>query len=270
MDTYFSIGELSKLCNLPIKTLRYYDEVGLLKPAYINPDNNYRYYSIEQFISIDVIKNCKLMDMTLPEIKKILDSNVSIEEMIEITKRKSDLVEKKMQELLKAKEYMDILQNNFSDVLKYNMNEVFIKHNTIRYFTSYSYISKNTYELEMNIRKVILDLENKQDNNYGRLGTSVSYHQVVSEQRVVHKEVRSFSKSTEDKKGEVLPEGDYITLIFDDNSSNTLQYYKKVAEYIKEKGIKVEGDFNETWIMPRVDSERKEKTLTQIDILIKK
>ena len=68
MNKYFTIGEISKLFNLPIKTLRYYDERGLVKPAYINKENNYRYYSVnkennyryysvEQFILFDVIKN---------------------------------------------------------------------------------------------------------------------------------------------------------------------------------------------------------------------
>ncbi|WP_160690793.1 MerR family transcriptional regulator [Clostridium sp. C2-6-12] len=71
MDKYFTIGEISKLFNLPIKTLRYYDERGLVKPAYINKENNYRYYSVEQFIVFDVIKNSKKMGMSLEEIKSM-------------------------------------------------------------------------------------------------------------------------------------------------------------------------------------------------------
>ena len=41
METYFSVGEISKLTNVPIQTLIYYDKMGLLKPAYINEQNNY-------------------------------------------------------------------------------------------------------------------------------------------------------------------------------------------------------------------------------------
>ena len=54
METYFSVGEISKLTNVPIQTLRYYDKMGLLKPAYINEQNNYRYYSVNQFMK----RNC--------------------------------------------------------------------------------------------------------------------------------------------------------------------------------------------------------------------
>ena len=39
------IGKFSKLSGLSNKTLIWYDQVGLLKPDYVNPDNGYRYYS---------------------------------------------------------------------------------------------------------------------------------------------------------------------------------------------------------------------------------
>lgn len=40
METYFSVGEISKLTSIPIKILRYYDKMGLLKSVYINKQNN--------------------------------------------------------------------------------------------------------------------------------------------------------------------------------------------------------------------------------------
>lgn len=46
----FKIGEFSKLSHVTLKTIRYYDddEIGLLKPAAIDPKTNYRYYSAQQ------------------------------------------------------------------------------------------------------------------------------------------------------------------------------------------------------------------------------
>lgn len=54
MEKYFSIGEISKLSNLSVQTLRHYDELGLLKPSLVK-DNGYRYYSLEQFYKLDFI-----------------------------------------------------------------------------------------------------------------------------------------------------------------------------------------------------------------------
>ena len=39
----FSIGKLSKLTGVHVQSLRYYETIGILKPAYIDPESNYRY-----------------------------------------------------------------------------------------------------------------------------------------------------------------------------------------------------------------------------------
>lgn len=38
-----SIGEISKICQVSVKTLRHYDRIDLVKPVYVNPVNQYRY-----------------------------------------------------------------------------------------------------------------------------------------------------------------------------------------------------------------------------------
>ncbi|AZV42873.1 hypothetical protein BAOM_2264 [Peribacillus asahii] len=50
MKEYFTIGEVSKLFKVKIATLRYYDEIGLLRPEFIDEKNNYRYYSTQQTV----------------------------------------------------------------------------------------------------------------------------------------------------------------------------------------------------------------------------
>jgi len=49
---YYSIGKVSALCSVPIKTLRYYDSLSLVIPEIRDPQNNYRYYSDEQVIRL--------------------------------------------------------------------------------------------------------------------------------------------------------------------------------------------------------------------------
>ena len=53
-----TIGELSKRTGCSIKALRYYDSIGLLKPVYVNPNSNYRYYNFEQTRMVDLIQIC--------------------------------------------------------------------------------------------------------------------------------------------------------------------------------------------------------------------
>ena len=70
----YSIGEFSKIGSVSRKTLRYYDEIGLMSPAFVNQENHYRYYSDEQVYRILLISELKCYDLRLEQIKAILDS----------------------------------------------------------------------------------------------------------------------------------------------------------------------------------------------------
>lgn len=67
-----SIGEFSSICRVSTKTLRYYDEIGLLTPSEINPQNGYRYYAIEQMETLLFINRLKTYSFSLDEIKEII------------------------------------------------------------------------------------------------------------------------------------------------------------------------------------------------------
>lgn len=98
-----SIGEFSKICEVSTKTLRYYEEIGLMNPEEINPVNGYRYYSIRQLEQMLFINRLKSYHFTLEEIKAILASKEDHAEEILGTalKRKR----REMQEKLHAFEY---------------------------------------------------------------------------------------------------------------------------------------------------------------------
>ncbi|MBC5997330.1 MerR family transcriptional regulator [Romboutsia ilealis] len=277
MSTYFTIGEVSKLFNLPIKTLRYYDEKGVLKPAYINPSTNYRYYSREQFISIDIIKYCKLIGMSLEEIKELINSDSSIEIMINNMNKQSELLKRKIKELTDVKTYLDDIKNSVEEILEYEINKVIIRRNKERKNIRFDLEYDKVEELELYLRKVILYLEERYNDVYPLLGVIAPYNNVKNRGEIKYSCVCDFTdrgiknKESNNLNGVeiITPGGNYITIFFDDNWENINKYYYKIMDYIEENNIEVEGDFNEVWTMPRVDSNGKEKTFGYIEILIK-
>ncbi|MGL4914567.1 MAG: MerR family transcriptional regulator, partial [Romboutsia sp.] len=90
MTKYYSIGEMAKLNKVSIQTLRYYDQIDLLKPIHVDEESNYRYYSIDQFPQLDLIKYLKYLGMPLKDIK--LKLNNSDEEMLELLNNKIEMV----------------------------------------------------------------------------------------------------------------------------------------------------------------------------------
>lgn len=68
MATDFSIGQLAQLFDIPVATLRYYDEIGLLTPARVDPHSHYRYYGTPQFERLSTIKYLRALGMSLATI----------------------------------------------------------------------------------------------------------------------------------------------------------------------------------------------------------
>lgn len=70
------IGEFSRLSQTPVSTLRYYDEVGLLKPVEVDHFTGYRYYSFEQLARLNRILAMKNLEFSLAEIIHLLADNL--------------------------------------------------------------------------------------------------------------------------------------------------------------------------------------------------
>lgn len=67
----FKIGDFSKICQVTRQTLRHWDAIDLLKPAYVEPYNQYRYYTVEQIADVNRILALQLLGLTLNEIQAV-------------------------------------------------------------------------------------------------------------------------------------------------------------------------------------------------------
>lgn len=70
----YTVNKLAKLSGVSVRTLHFYDEIGLLKPAYFG-DNHYRYYEEEQLLLLQQILFFRELGMPLSDIQKILRSD---------------------------------------------------------------------------------------------------------------------------------------------------------------------------------------------------
>lgn len=69
----YTIGEIAKIVQISIDSLRYYDEIGLMKPHYIDPSSRYRYYSENQVRDLMGILEWKKYGFSLDAIRELLD-----------------------------------------------------------------------------------------------------------------------------------------------------------------------------------------------------
>lgn len=101
INNLFSIGEFSKIKNVSVDTLRYYDKIGLLKPEVVDKYTSYRYYSYAQLMKYDIIKFFRSVDMSLNEISKLFkEGNAEVLKESLYTQRQ--VLYDKTQEMLSA------------------------------------------------------------------------------------------------------------------------------------------------------------------------
>lgn len=81
------IGQFSKLAKVTIKTLRYYDKIGLLKPAMIDTSSSYRYYTEEQLQIVQQITTYKAAGLSNENILKLINQNTNERTVLEHQKQ---------------------------------------------------------------------------------------------------------------------------------------------------------------------------------------
>jgi len=92
------IGDFSKLGRITVKALRYYDEVGLLKPARVDDFTGYRYYTYEQLPRLNRILALKDLGFSLAEIGQLLASDLTPEQMRGMLKLRQAEIRQQLQE----------------------------------------------------------------------------------------------------------------------------------------------------------------------------
>ena len=74
-------GKFSRMARVSKRTLRYYDSIDLFKPIYVDPDKGIRYYSAKQMVDLNRILALKELGMSLDQIRRMLEEDVSQEEI---------------------------------------------------------------------------------------------------------------------------------------------------------------------------------------------
>ncbi|NMA33300.1 MAG: MerR family DNA-binding transcriptional regulator [Clostridiaceae bacterium] len=107
----FSIGEVAKLKGFTIKALRFYDRIGLLKPFMVDKYSNYRYYHLNQFILLDIIKAARTLDISPNELVPFFRSK-DTRGLFQLLKKHREYAVEKIKLLERIIQNIDELERN--------------------------------------------------------------------------------------------------------------------------------------------------------------
>ena len=109
MSRPLTIGHLAEATGVPAKTIRYYEQVGILPPPR-RSDSRYRLYSETDVRRLELIRRARLMDMSLPEVRDLVEqaSSATCDDFqgrfLEVARLKLEEVDKRIADLYHLKE----------------------------------------------------------------------------------------------------------------------------------------------------------------------
>ncbi|MCQ2284369.1 MAG: MerR family transcriptional regulator [Bacteroidales bacterium] len=116
-NTKLKIGEFSKMMQVTVKTLRHYEQKGLLLPDEVDEWTGYRYYSIDQMQKLNTIRNLQQLGFSLDEIKEIFEEDSQVP-TIEQLSEKIEETQRQLQKLRTRRERLLHWRNTRKNISK--------------------------------------------------------------------------------------------------------------------------------------------------------
>ncbi|PHE99781.1 MerR family transcriptional regulator [Bacillus wiedmannii] len=240
MKKMFSIGEVAKIKDITIKALRYYHKMGILIPKHVDESTGYRYYSIDQFIHIDIIKSCRELNTSIVELQEIF-KECNTDKLLRFLQLKREEAEehiKKMKEVMETIDDLHAKVVSSQEILK--NDEISIEFFEQRYVVVAP--CKEVGSLQellyySDLEKIVQDYEEKMEMEMGILYNVNANWDV--EPKYVFNKVRDDVHMEEMQNIKVLPGGKYITLAY--SKENEEERRNTMIKYMKENNIEVES-----------------------------
>lgn len=276
MKAHYTIHEFAKLTNMPISTIKYYDRIGLLHPAYVDKNNHYRYYTLPQGYTLSIIRDLREAGASLSEIKFFLD-NQSIA-------LSATYIKKRIEEIDRDIERMRLLRSHLRQKLfavrtgnsEASMTEnISVHHEKRRYGLSFGRRMGGAEDAEL----AYLELERVlRDEGLTFLGTNVGI--IIPKNDLIRGDLLKNSitcllQNEEEVLSEfadnvfILEEGDYVTAYHQGTFSNRSEILQEMLKYIESHQYTIVGDGIQRVLIDEFITANTEEFKYQIQIPIR-
>ncbi len=274
---YFKIGEIADLFDLNIRTLRYYDQIDLLKPSITDPDTGYRYYSTAQFEPLNTIRYLRDLGMSLEDIRAFL-KNRDVEAMksmmhaqlaeVEQRQRDLDMIRRKLHTRL---DQIERAQENPRGIVEFRTFEA-------RRAVLLRYALSPDTDLEYPIR-LLAKAIGVRGVFLGMVGLSISMQRLVSCEFENYDHIfLLLDGETADRQGRIAetePEtvfasGIYAVLRFRGTHAGAESYYRLMYDEIARQGYEIIGDSLEITLIDYGLTDDPEHFVTELQIPVRR
>lgn len=260
----FTIGQFAALHGINKKTLMWYDEIGIFKPAVIRK-NGYRYYAHFQSSTLEAILMLRNLDVPVKKIQNFLD-NRSDENLKTLLKEQTAELEQrlaKMQAMKKtlARQLADIDEWAQADLNDFQITEKEQEHLILLHTSKNIAWEEDVKNLMDEIRR--RDLGNLYDATYGALlPVSSLYNKDYSDYRAVFLTAPNLCPGA---GIHIKPAGKYLQMYYRGDIDHMSDAYRRLMEYAQLHKIQLSGYAYET-VLNELTVTRAEDYLTRIEV----
>ncbi|RJE88422.1 MerR family transcriptional regulator [Paenibacillus sp. 1011MAR3C5] len=242
----FKISEFSRLSRIPLQTLRFYDQIGIFKPAKIDESTGYRYYYAEQLLEINRIVIFKELGFTLQQITQLLHEDISAEQIRGMLRLKESEITRQLEieqsRLARIKERMQLVERKGKLDKR---QEVVMKRVAAMHMVTYA--SNGTVEDIPRLFDIFDSLMDSRTRCSLSGPQTVLWNESGSAEHEFEFEVGYAVKSDTLKLPEhlhlrILPPETMATLLFRSDSAYSETACLDLAEWIEQQGYHVRSD----------------------------
>jgi DNA-binding transcriptional MerR regulator len=243
----FRIGDFSRLSQVSVKALRFYDEVGLLKPTYVDRDTGYRYYSVTLLPRLNRILALKELGLPLGEILHLLEGDLPAPRVRELLQnRKAEIsrrIEREQAQLAEVNSWLALIEQA-GRVPDY---EVTIKRVEPRLVASV----RDTLSSYADADELFDELQSNFTQRGAPLERGAIWHTCANQRRSINCEAMVFLREPAQAKGRAqvyeLPAASVACVVHHGSDETSERAYVAARSWIKSHGYTIAGPNRELY-----------------------
>ena len=265
---YLTTSEFAKACGVSKHTLFHYDNIGILKPEYVN-DKGYRFYSLKQFSAFDIIVMLQEAGTPLSEIKEYLHHK-SPARFLTILKQKKEQLALEQKKIKRMERLLQMIYDMTEDALQAVCDVPFIQEFEEEYLITVALSSEGIEKEDVKNMGEHFDYCADHHIEY-TYPSGIIIGKDHLELGIYDKPDFFFNKLVKKQKGEkvhVKPKGKYVVINHKGGYDMLPKSYEVLANYIKENRMSITGNAYEQEILSYLAAEEPSDYIIQIAIQV--
>lgn len=264
MKDYYKISEISKLYNIGVDSLRYYERLGILTPR--RDTNGYRLYNLTDLYKLNLIRDLRALDFSMAQIKEYLD-NQSIHNTLNLLYEEQELVNLQIERLLKKKTIINDRILALSESLKIPADTMVIKNYPARYCVRLNEHITRDEEMDLIIKKLHQKHDDKvRDLGNLTIGAFLSMPDINHGISNVYSSVFFVLENETADYDFILPAGKYLSCFYRGTYEQNALRSQELLQYASSQGYQTSGEPFEFYTIDNRDTIQTNEFLTEIQV----